>query len=76
MAGGADGTVAAMGARLLDPRFKYVPAAATDVAATWRRFGFDPHPNDARRARQVLRHPADNTSTQASDNEADIGCNS
>lgn len=37
--------------RLLDPRFNYVPAAATDVAATWRRFGFDPRANAERRAR-------------------------
>ena len=28
--------------RLLDLRFNYIPAAATDIAATWRRFGFDP----------------------------------
>ena len=28
--------------RLLDLRFNYMPAAATDIAATWRRFGFDP----------------------------------
>ena len=37
--------------RLLDPRFNYIPAAATDVAATWRRFGFDPRTNAERRAR-------------------------
>jgi hypothetical protein len=36
---------------LLDPRFKYVPAAATDIASTWRRFGFDPLANEKRRAR-------------------------
>jgi hypothetical protein len=35
---------------LLDRRFKYIPAAATDVAATWRRFGFDPRGNASRRA--------------------------
>jgi hypothetical protein len=40
---------------LLDPRFKYVPAAATDVGATWRRFGFDPRRNDERRTRQRQR---------------------
>lgn len=28
--------------RLTDPRFVYVPAAATDVQATWRRFGWRP----------------------------------
>ena len=39
---------------LLDPRFKYVPALATDVASTWRRFGFDPQDNERRRAKQQL----------------------
>lgn len=37
--------------RLLDPRFKYVPAVATDVGATWRRFGFDARCNEKRRER-------------------------
>jgi hypothetical protein len=36
---------------LLDPRFKYIPAAETDVAATWKRFGFNPGANPERRAR-------------------------
>jgi hypothetical protein len=36
-------------ARLLDPRFEYRPAAETDIAATWRRFGFDPQANEQRR---------------------------
>lgn len=36
-------------ARLLDPRFEYRPAAETDIAATWRRFGFDPRANEQRR---------------------------
>jgi hypothetical protein len=40
-----------MRARLLDPRFRYVPASATDVRSTWRRFGFDPRSNEERRAR-------------------------
>lgn len=35
--------------RLLDPRFEYRPAAKTDIAATWRRFGFDPSANEQRR---------------------------
>lgn len=28
--------------RLLNPSFKYVPAAATDVTQTWRKFGWIP----------------------------------
>jgi hypothetical protein len=27
---------------ITDPRFQYVPAAATDVQQTWRRFGWAP----------------------------------
>jgi hypothetical protein len=38
--------------RLLDQRFRYVPAAQTDVLATWRRFGFRPTTDSERRARQ------------------------
>jgi len=37
---------------VLDPKFHYIPAAATDVAATWRRFGFNPRANEERRARR------------------------
>lgn len=37
--------------RLLDPRFKYVPSSATDITATWRRFGFKPTTEADRRAR-------------------------
>lgn len=36
----------------LDPRFLHVPAAATDVVATWRRFAFDPQENERRRAKR------------------------
>jgi hypothetical protein len=39
--------------RLLDPRFKYIPAARTDVAATWRRFGFKPMTDAERRSRKL-----------------------
>jgi hypothetical protein len=27
---------------ILDPKFKYIPAAATDVQRTWRKFGWRP----------------------------------
>jgi len=44
---------------LLDPRFRYVPAAETDVTSTWRRFGFDAGKNAERRAR--LQQPIEET---------------
>jgi hypothetical protein len=37
---------------LLDRNFKYVPASKTDVATTWRRFGFRPTTERERRARR------------------------
>jgi len=37
---------------LFDPTFKYVPSSCTDVAATWRRFGFRPTTESERRARR------------------------
>ena len=42
---------------LLDPRFKYIPAASTDVAGTWRRFGFKPVTDEERRARLLRGRP-------------------
>jgi hypothetical protein len=41
--------------RLLDPRFRYVPSAETDVTTTWRRFGFDARANAERRSRRMQR---------------------
>jgi hypothetical protein len=41
--------------KLLDPRFRYIPAAATNVAETWKRFGFNAKANEQRRARQLSR---------------------
>ena len=42
---------------LLDPRFRYVPADATDIKATWQRYGFDARRNAERRARLNKRGP-------------------
>ena len=39
--------------RILDQRFRYVPSEATNVAATWKRFGFRPTTEAERRARQA-----------------------
>jgi len=36
---------------ILDDSFRYVPAAATSVADTWRRFGWCPTTDEERRAR-------------------------
>ena len=44
--------------RLLDPRFKYVPAARTNVLATWRKFGFKPTTEAERRSRLQGDSPA------------------
>ena len=37
---------------ILDHSFHYVPAAATSVAETWRRFGWRPTTDDQRKARR------------------------
>jgi len=42
-------------ASLLDPGFRYIPARETDVAATFKRFGFDPRANEKRRERLKVR---------------------
>ncbi|MGB8437649.1 MAG: hypothetical protein WCE38_25680 [Burkholderiales bacterium] len=36
---------------LLDPSFRYVPAVATSVTETWRRFGWRPTTDAERRSR-------------------------
>jgi hypothetical protein len=36
---------------ILDESFAYVPSAATSVAATWRRFGWQPISEEERRQR-------------------------
>jgi hypothetical protein len=38
--------------RLLDSRFKYIPSTSTNVASTWRKFGFRPTTDAERSARQ------------------------
>jgi len=38
--------------RLLDARFKYTPSTSTNIASTWRRFGFRPTTEAERSARQ------------------------
>jgi hypothetical protein len=38
--------------RLLDAGFKYTPSTSTNVASTWRRFGFRPTTDAERNARQ------------------------
>jgi hypothetical protein len=39
---------------ILDESFRYVPAAATSVAETWRRFGWRPTTDEDRRTRRRL----------------------
>lgn len=42
--------------RLLDPRFKYVPAADTDISSTLKRHGFKPTTDADRRKAQERLH--------------------
>jgi hypothetical protein len=44
--------------KILDPRFQYTPAVATDVSRTWKRFGFNAQANEARHAQWRGRLPA------------------
>ncbi len=50
-------TTQALRKSILDPTFRYVPALETDIAETWRRFGFDPRGNALRRAESRRRMP-------------------
>ncbi len=38
---------------ILDESFRYVPAAATSVVETWRRFGWYPTTDEERKARRL-----------------------
>jgi hypothetical protein len=40
---------------ILDPRFKYTPAISTDIASTWKKFGFKPTTEAERIARERKR---------------------
>lgn len=59
--------------RLLDPRFRYVPAAKTDVLSTWRRFGYRPTSDAERRAR--LRAPESVAPQAAARSDIDLRSN-
>jgi hypothetical protein len=41
--------------RILDPRFRYTSAAATNVTLTWARHGYSAQDNAQRRAEQLRR---------------------
>jgi hypothetical protein len=51
---------------ILDPSFRYVPAVATSVTDTWRRFGWRPTAGDARKRHK----PADAAPAVASARQA------
>jgi hypothetical protein len=37
---------------ITNPAFRYIPAAATDVRETWKKFGWTPPSQDKRHANQ------------------------
>jgi hypothetical protein len=58
--------------RLLDQRFRYIPAAKTDVSATWRRFGFRPTTESERRARMRASPPGAEEATGPARRELEL----
>ena len=50
--------------RLLDPRFAYKPAAATDIRETFKRFGFKPTTDEDRKRAQEKLHGKSATVTR------------
>lgn len=58
---------------ILDESFRYVPAAATSVADTWRRFGWRPITDEERRAR---RQPAAEIPVDIRTHQRDQGASS
>jgi hypothetical protein len=51
---------------ILDPRFCYVPSMCTDVAATWRRFGFNPQRDTERHGEVCTRLTTSDSPTSES----------
>ena len=42
---------------LQDPEFRYIPAAQTDAAQTWARFGYTPPDREKQRAEMLRLNP-------------------
>jgi hypothetical protein len=59
--------------RIYDARFKYTPSLNTDIASTWRKFGFKPTTEAERIARQRrLYGDATTTASSASVTKLDL----